>query len=198
MKKQLLLLAASVVSCSVLAQGTVTLNNANEIIRVDGAGAPASANARTQLAWAPAGSTITAWVPGQSLSGWLTANPALKLETLVINVGTPLPGRFFGGTVTLTTGTPGADVTGYMVAWSGGTTAFPGFDAAAASPNGRIGISSPFAINTGNPNATPAPEAPGDILALQPFNLAPAVPEPTSFALLGLGAAAMLIFRRRS
>jgi hypothetical protein len=64
------------------------------------------------------------------------------------------------------------------VAWKAGLIA--------AGESGRMNISATIG-GTGTPP---------DLLSLQSFNLY-FVPEPTSFALAGLGAAAMMIFRRR-
>jgi hypothetical protein len=193
MKKQLMVLAATLVAGSVLAQGTLTLNNANPIVLIDGVPAASAAGAKVQFVWALPGDSVSPYVPGVALTDWLSANPALRLESLVVPVGTPLPGRFFGGTITVNTPTPGADIMGWLAGWAGSATSF---DAAfgAAAP---VGVSASFAVNTGNPLALPAPEAPGDILAVQPFSLA-VIPEPTTFALVGMGLGALLIFRRRS
>jgi len=65
------------------------------------------------------------------------------------------------------------------VAWLGGLIA--------AGESGRFDVTQVGGTQNGNPNLT----------GLQSFNLYFAVPEPTSFALVGLGAAALMIFRRR-
>jgi len=74
-------------------------------------------------------------------------------------------------------------------AWEGAAT----FAAAVSGnlPNGTSGV---FSNPLGNPNASP-PGTPTDFTAMPSVVLA--VPEPGTFALAGLGAAALLIFRRR-
>ncbi len=105
------------------------------------------------------------------------------------------PGYFSGGTVAL----PGI---------AGGATAFlqvrvystaSGSFAAAQSAGlvNTFGASSVFSLVTGDPNAQP-PGVPTSLAGkLTSFNLNGAIPEPSSLALAGLGAAAMLVFRRR-
>ena len=57
------------------------------------------------------------------------------------------------------------------------------------------GGGTPFALKLADPTATP-PQTPAALTGLTPLTLN-SVPEPSTFALVGLGAAAMLIFRRR-
>ncbi len=104
------------------------------------------------------------------------------------------PGYFSGGTVAL----PGI---------AGGATAFlqvrvystaSGSYVAAQNAGlaNTFGASSVFSLVTGDPNAQP-PGVPTSFAGkLTSFNLN-GVPEPSSLALAGLGAAAMLVFRRR-
>ena len=78
-------------------------------------------------------------------------------------------------------------------------TSYGSYAAAQTAGIGGIGNvygqSSIFTVVPANPNANP-PDTPAALANLQSFNLNP-VPEPTTFALLGLGAASLLVFRRR-
>jgi hypothetical protein len=85
---------------------------------------------------------------------------------------------------------PGALTSGFfrIEAWQGAAgSTFPGA--------GIRGESSVFSNPLGNPNAQP-PGIPTDFTGMPAIILQP-VPEPSTFALAGLGAAALLIFRRR-
>ncbi|MCX6922237.1 MAG: PEP-CTERM sorting domain-containing protein, partial [Verrucomicrobia bacterium] len=106
-------------------------------------------------------------------------------------------GRFQGGTVTVTGIPAGGNIEYIMLGWTGGTT----LDLAIAS-GGMIGQSALVTgIATGNPTSIPAGtptlmNASFGGMTLGPLVTGP-VPEPSTFALAGLGAAALLIFRRR-
>jgi len=91
-------------------------------------------------------------------------------------------------------GTPTGTVTIYVIAWSY-LYANPFL---AAAGNAPVGWSNPFSYTLGTPS-----------VAAQAFNVAttldnlrvgvtPIVPEPTTLALLGLGSASLMIFRRRN
>jgi hypothetical protein len=58
------------------------------------------------------------------------------------------------------------------------------------------GFSNIFSVTTGAPNGGPPPTVPATMVGLTTFTLNP-IPEPSTFALAGLGAAALLLFRRR-
>jgi len=72
------------------------------------------------------------------------------------------------------------------------------FYIAGASANGSLAGRTPnFQNGTGNPNGVPTPTPPSTLTGWAgPITLVP-VPEPSTFALAGLGAAALLLFRRR-
>ena len=139
-----------------------------------------------------------------SLAGFVAANPGWSFAQ-----GNPAPaiigfgaGLFNGGGLTIP-GIPAGGAAEYMVVgWSGAFTTYEAaYAAALADPTASfIGVSAIDNIaKTGDPTATP----PGTAVSLRPtftgITLAPLViPEPTSFALAGLGLAALVAFRRRS
>lgn len=145
-----------------------------------------------QLFWAPSGTAYTPWTASMSGAAWVAANPGWTLGTAV-GFTTPAAGKFNGGNLTLS---PLANIGGgvdYVIAgWTGSAASF---DAAIAA-NAMVGVSSKFKTAVGDGTAVP-PGAPVSLagtftgMTLQP------VPEPSTFALAGLGAAALLIFRRR-
>jgi len=90
----------------------------------------------------------------------------------------------------------GGPVTIQFRVWWGGGTVITSYEAAVASanPNSRWGASELLNLSsTGNPLASP-PGTPVDLVGLLGFQL---IPEPGTVALAGLGAAALLLFRRR-
>lgn len=178
-------IAALVAAVTTYGQGTVnvaySLGGANGV-RVEGVLAAAAANARVEFLWAPVGTTDIAQF--QVLGG-------------LINVGTPTAGNFAGGTRTIPAGSgftgiaPGAIVSVVVRGFTTGSGS--SYDTA-----GVRGITGIFQVDTGNPLATPAPETAPNLNATFPgLNLVNQVPEPSSMALAGLGAASLLIFRRR-
>jgi len=107
-------------------------------------------------------------------------------------------GYFNGGTTTLTGIAGGATAWLSVWAWDatlGGTTAGATLTQAIASGKPDVyGFSAPFSVVTGNPAGSP-PTTPAVMVGLTSFTMV--VPEPSTFALAGLGAAALMIFRRR-
>lgn len=179
MKKLLLtMLAASALAASSYGQGTInvaySLGGANGV-RVEGVLAAGAAGARIELLWAPQGTTDL---------GLFTPLGAL------INVGTPTAGNFSGGTRTIAGIGQGAIVSIYLRGFTIGSGA--SYDVATVR-----GATPIFTFDTANPLATPAPEVAPNLNATFPGLNLVAVPEPTSMALAGLGAASLLIFRRR-
>lgn len=197
MKKVLCTLAVVGLAGSLYAQGLVNLTSGANIVKdANGAGVPLNGGF-VQVLWAPANTGVpNPWNNTYAnLSSWLTANPgwaAAPDTTKAING--PLAGRFTGQVVTV----PSIDnITMALAAWTGANNA--SYDAAVAA-GAQVGISGAFAIKPGNPNATPIPDPAASTSGLFPgMTLATvsAIPEPSSLALAGLGAAALLIFRRR-
>lgn len=103
------------------------------------------------------------------------------------------PGYFYDPTtITTPAGTAGGSQAVFEVAgWQGNFATY----AAAVSGNAPIGYGSEFVNSTGNPGGSPA--TPASPLSSWNGNLLIPVPEPTTLALGGLGAAALLLFRRR-
>jgi len=112
------------------------------------------------------------------------------------------PGYFLGGTQTIPTiaGNSPADILieVYANTYSSFSLAKAAGTAGVANAWGWSGGGTPFTVTLGNPNATP-PGTPATLSGLTSFHLNPGtgVPEPSTFALAGLGAAALLFFRRR-
>lgn len=188
MKKTLVtLLAAAAVVASSYGQGTVTFSASSGTFKVNkeavpGSGifntaVPSSDGAKVVLLWAPVGTTDVA---------------LFSAVGALVNVGTPVAGYFSGGTRTIPAGSGATGIApGGQVALV--VQGFIGTDYANASLRGYSPI---FTVTTGNPISTPA-GTPTPINAVWGgLNLAQ-VPEPTSMALAGLGAASLLIFRRR-
>lgn len=100
------------------------------------------------------------------------------------------PGTFFSSTIATVPGVPSGSGTFKVEAWIGPETTF----AAAVAANRAVGTLT-WSNPVGNPAANP-PDVPPDLVGMGAV-LISAVPEPSTFALAGLGAAALLIFRRR-
>src|SRR6266700_1516584 len=99
-------------------------------------------------------------------------------------------GYFLGGTRTVT-GASGL-IEAPVRVWDSST--FATFDLAKASQGGEWGVSAPVIVNLAIP---PAPAPPMAGLPGFELTMIDVVPEPSTFALAGLGAAALLVFRRR-
>jgi len=194
MKKLLLTLTiVAATAVTMYGQGRVNFNNyaSGNNVTVDtlnqgpdgGAeGAFIGANYSVQLLWAP-GTLAT-----QALFD--AANPQVSASAVFFGLtgGSPLTdgaGQFDGGTVPV--GAVGT-YTMQMRAWfNNGTFATFG---AAATGGKNIGLSALFVVNAGEP---PAPPIDTTVAAFK----VGVIPEPSTFALAGLGAAALLLFRRR-
>lgn len=131
-----------------------------------------------------AATSTTSWVTFRASPGTGAPN-APGYVAYGSTVARAVPGVDWGGTALV-----------QMVAWQGNYTTWADAYAAAAAgtPNVLIGVSNPLTLKLPSgptdPNAT-------FLWGLNSFAIAP-IPEPTTFALAGLGAAALLIFRRRN
>jgi hypothetical protein len=201
MKKILCTLAVVSLASSLYAQGLVSFaNNNSSLVKLQGGASAPTASTFAMLVWAPTGTaTPVAWDGSKNLTDWLTANPGWSaFADSKIALG-PVVGRFNKGGITVPTATAGATIDAMVAAWGGGKATF---DEAYAAGE-QVGVSSKFTVATGNPTTTPPGTATAITGGAAPFaglTLAPAsvIPEPSTFALAGLGAAALLIFRRRN
>lgn len=200
MKKYLSMLAVLAVAASAFAQGTVAFQN-NNASRVSANGAfiePGQGSA--MLIWAPASAAAPSAYAQTDPAAWFTANPAwLAVPSSVIAIG-PTPGRFNKGEVRIDQVTPaGGTIQAIVAGWTGNYTDLQ----AAFNGNAAIGFSAPFTIDTGDPTTVPPGTAAGitgagQFTGLNALPTGGVIPEPSTFALAGLGVAALLVLRRRS
>jgi len=191
MKKLAAILCLSALTTGAFAQGLVTFaNSATTLISatVNGTSANISGAAGAYyfgLLIAPAG----------------TVDPTKF--TFSGNYGTNFnnvaPGRFTGGAgITVAGWAPGVTMAYEVAGWAGslGNTFQSSWLTTKPGGFGLSGIGSGAA---GGGSPVPAPALPlfGGTGLTSGFNIPASVPEPTSMALAGLGAAALLIFRRR-
>ncbi len=173
MKKILLIAAAMVMAAGAYAQGTLNFSN-----RVTASGIDAPI-------FAPDGTTKLA---GSQYKAVLFVNGS---TTPVAGVAADFrtgagAGYFIGQTVTLTGVAAGSSVSVIVGAFDSST----GADYASAKIKGQSG-----AINVTTGGAGAPPSLPADLVGLKSFNVQ--VPEPTTIALGVLGAAALLLRRRK-
>lgn len=209
MKKLILGACALTVAASVFAQGTVIFNNrvtGTLVTKVYGPSAtdPAfyqSGNAATDT---PGGTT--SWAGWTALSGagytaqlWAAdgANQpesALQAATPTTTFRTGAGAGFLAGTTAVLTGvvadSPIATIE--LRVWDNRGGTITSWAQVLADPTVLRGVSPIFNLAKIGGQANTAPTLDG----LVSFNIH-AVPEPSTFALAGLGAAALLIFRRR-
>jgi len=219
MKKLLGIMAASALAVSAFAQGTVQFQNQTGTVKQWTASnnttliSVPKSSGYIELIAAPTGTPLPnpLGVLGSSgfttsystLSSFLAANPgwavALSGSGTAQNPGLIAtgPGLFSYGALTINNIAEGAQAEYIAIAWTGTSTTLD----TGISQGAFIGESAIFTTATGDPLASP-PGAPANTKTIfGGMTLAPQVtaivPEPTSFALMGLGAAALMIFRRR-
>lgn len=222
MKKLILAAITTACAASVFAQGTVVFNNrvTGTILThvYSGGSSQIQGNGATDT---PVGSTT--WGAGYTLIG--TVGGLSASTTMASLLGAPgfnapesslVPASGFGIT-TFRTGAASGQVAGgtstfanipadaaqatlEMVAWDNSSGLYPTWaQASAAWKNGLIMAGTSGTWNTSVGGSLPAPNliSPSDATQyVHSFNIY-VVPEPTTVALAGLGAAALLIFRRR-
>lgn len=180
MKKLLIAIAAVLVTAASYGQGQINFNNrvnaatppVNAPVTVlgTGAGAGTIANMKAQL-FLVSGSTKTAIGD----VGTFRTTPAAATAFMSQSITVVVPGIDVGGSATVV-----------MRAWSGAT-----FDSSSATPGEYFGESGPITITLGGGTGVPA-----DLSGLQAFTVT-TVPEPTTLALGAIGAAALLLRRRK-
>jgi len=178
--KKILLMAALMACVGAMAQGTVTFkNNVAGVVS-----APVfNSDGVTKLA-------------GNAFYAQLYANIGGSFTP----VGSPTAflanGFVSGGTVTIpATGVTAGNVTLQMRAWEATTAGTAGTYEAALGANKKAGISETITVAAGNPLADP-PGVPGNLVGLKSFNIT-GIPEPSTIALGLVGAAALLLRRRK-
>jgi hypothetical protein len=192
-KKYLSILAVTAVATAAsFGQGTLVFaNSSTTLVRFDNNGTitnvPTSGGS-VEFFYAPVGTQGPASNLDLNPAGWTF----LDGTTRVISPA----GRFNAGTYTVPAIAPGSTVAGLVRGWTG---VFANYQAAVAG-GAYIGYSSVFTVDTGDPTTVPPGTAAGITSSTAtPFTgiVLTAVPEPSSMALAGLGAASLLIFRRR-
>lgn len=213
MKKLVLTGLAVTCAVSVFAQGTVLFNNRVVGTVVTHVYLPLASNPSLSTTGNGAGDTPAGAVNWSSytpigsasyLAQLLAANGAGQAESsLVAASSAPTTFRtgaaagFINGTTATLTGVPAdaAVATVEMVVWDNTSGNYPTWALASAAWQAGLisaGKSGTFNVNAIGGTLNPAPTLDN----LRSFNIT-GVPEPSSFALAGLGAAALLIFRRR-
>jgi hypothetical protein len=191
MKKTILSLTLAGLSVGTFAQGT--LNFANNILG-NSTGGVTAPNATSGDALAPGTYTVALYWDSTATSAGASIVPGstgLVLEATYLSSAAtwPIPGQFAGGNVTVAGLAPGT--VGYfeVAGWTGNAASY-------AQATGDAGLTTLFGNNTGGAGNPPSP--PVNLTGWSGnLNLIPPVPEPTTIALGGLGAAALLLFRRR-
>jgi hypothetical protein len=214
MKKAFTLLVLIISPTMALAQGTVVLENQTGLVKQWSATdnnliSVPKGGGYVELIAAPVGTALAhPFLPGpggieySSLAGFLAANPGWALPSNSAGAGTPAliglaPGIFAGGVYTINNIGAGANAEYFLIGWTGSATTA---DAAIAGWNAGQNWFSESAIAitaTGDPLATP-PGVPINLKStFAGMSLPVLIPEPSSFALAGLGLAALLALCRR-
>jgi hypothetical protein len=189
MKKLAAMLCLSAMTTGAFAQGLVNFaNNPNTLVSANIGGNLAAING-------PSGSYYFALLTAPSSAGPFTFS-GLYGTNLVNATG----GRFSGGNGVAVTGwQPGATMSYEIAGWSAaaGVTWNPAW--LVTAPAGALfGVSVVGSgVAGGGPQSLPTLQLFGGTGITTGFQVTGAIPEPSSMALVGLGTAALLIFRRR-
>jgi hypothetical protein len=206
MKKYLVTLAITALATSAFAQGTITFaNNATGLVKQWTTATDTTlmsvpkSGGFVELLAAPKGSSLTPLSGYSTMAAFLAANTswAVVATTAIF----PVNGQFSGGGKTIANIGAGADASYFLVGWTGASATYDAAYTAWQGGTAMLGESSVFSTATGNPNAVPVPGTPvslaGSFTGMTLTAVTGPVPEPSTFALAGLGAAALMIFRRR-
>jgi PEP-CTERM motif-containing protein len=193
MKKLAAVLCLSALTTGAFAQGLVSFINSSTTL--------STYQPTVGSAAVATGGAAGSWYYGLLISS-TPAGPFSFSGAYATNIAAA--GRFFGGTSVAVTGWGAGLTESYEVAvWS--ASLGPTWKAGWLTGNfggvsGNFGISSvatQVSGGAGSPASPPTPLFGGANGIQSGFNAPVTVPEPTSMALAGLGAAALLIFRRR-
>jgi hypothetical protein len=121
---------------------------------------------------------------------WATNSSTSAILTTPTRAPFPTTGTFSGGALGIAGTNPGDTISMYVIGWAASFGANPN---AAALGSGALGWSNPINEVLGSSGS---PGVAMNNAGMTGFVVNP-VPEPATFALAGIGAAAMLIFRRR-
>lgn len=216
MKKLLGIMAISALAASAFAQGTVVIGNQTGLVKQWTSSSDqtlmsvAKGSGYVELVAAPKGTSLSPLYAAQSFkfgsqAAWLAANPGWAVATGFGGGANPGPiglgaGLFANGNASLAGVAGGGSADYIILGWTGTSTTVDQAIAAWTAGNAMFGESAIATTLTADPSAVP----PGVPVALRTtfpgMTLTPVgtiVPEPSTFALAGLGAAAMLILRRR-
>lgn len=221
MKKLLGILALTAMATSLFAQGTVSFGNQTGLVRQwtsSGDNTLISmpkSGGYVQLIAAPSGTALPnnlftgnaavepLFANYTSLAGFLAANPGwaagVNASGAVPTLVAAAAGIFNGGTFTIENIGAGAEASYLAVGWTGTATTFDAAMAQALAGNALMGISAIAVTATGNPTTSPPGTAVFTRSTFAGITMAPVyVPEPSVFALAGLGIAALVALRRRN
>ena len=215
MKKLLGIMAITALAASAFAQGTVTIGNQTGLVKSWTTSTDHTlmsvpkGGGMVELIAAPKGTSLTPLFTVDAtgagtmhygtLSAFLAANTGWAVPSGANNPG-PIglgPGVFANGNATINNIGAGASADYILLGWTGSATTVDGAIAAWNGQTAMFGESAIATTTTADPTATPA-GLPVNLKGTFPgMTLIGSVPEPSTFALAGLGAAAMLILRRR-
>jgi len=130
------------------------------------------------------------------MATWLARNPGWNAYGTASIA--PVAGRFNVGIVTVSPLTSGGNIEYVVIGWTGPSATL---DGALLSGEAYIGQSALYtSVATGDPTTTPIPGIPTALTAtFAGLTLVPQayLPEPSTFAVTGLGAVMLLLFRQR-
>lgn len=196
MKKTLLTLALVAASVAAFAQGKVTFgNDATHMFVLGGQLLPGDTAGPIPVSPLPSGKSLIAQLYAGTTAGSMTLQTSYVLDA--VNWG-PTAGRMVSRGIILT-GVPGGAVASFNIVVSDAVGALGSVFNGALPTAFYYGSSGTFTATPGASISYPGLVSGGPAASTWvPADLAVnAVPEPTSMVLAGLGAASLLLFRRR-